>query len=407
LRSNSTDPPSQTVECLGPLTIRQAHQALQQPDDAARAAFLDQACANQPELRARIEKLLQAHDAPVGLFDKPAAEAGATSDEVAPGHWINPADLLPPSEGPGSRIGPYKLLQKVGEGGMGIVFMAEQEQPVRRKVALKIIKPGMDSAQVIARFEAERQALALMDHQSIARVLDAGTTQSGRPYFVMELVKGVPITKFCDDNHLTPRERLELFMPVCQAIQHAHQKGLTPGVGRFYALVHDFSPPSADYLWLSFASHRAAKQGPKSHRLPDAVAALGRKLSSPRPRRGDHEFTTPVREMPHAPRQDPTRWGRVHQALLPRSSKPGIGPSKPHKDEALKRLPHLRDGWPRLPAASLRSGEHPISSKPRAGRARLVDRQREPHPQRGDDRCAASAWLRQVAAPLPAPARSQ
>src|SRR5262249_36026741 len=123
-------------------------------------------------------------------------------------------------------IGSYKLLQQIGEGGMGVVYMAEQEQPVRRKVALKIIKPGMDSAQVIARFEAERQALALMDHHNIARVLDAGTTEGGRPYFVMELVHGVPITKYCDENKLTPRQRLELFVPVCQAVQHAHQKGV-------------------------------------------------------------------------------------------------------------------------------------------------------------------------------------
>src|SRR5207245_7010177 len=123
-------------------------------------------------------------------------------------------------------------LQQLGEGGMGTVFMAEQTQPVQRKVALKVIKPGMDSRQVIARFEAERQALAVMDHVNIARVLDAGETPpayaggSPRPYFVIELVHGVPITKYCDDNHLTPRERLELFVPVCQAIQHAHQKGI-------------------------------------------------------------------------------------------------------------------------------------------------------------------------------------
>ena len=126
----------------------------------------------------------------------------------------------------GTVIGPYKLLQQIGEGGMGAVYMAEQTEPVRRRVALKIIKPGMDSRQVIARFEAERQALAMMDHQNIARVLDAGTTESGRPYFVMELVHGVPITHFCDENHLTPRQRIELFVPVCQAIQHAHQKGI-------------------------------------------------------------------------------------------------------------------------------------------------------------------------------------
>src|SRR5207245_368787 len=130
------------------------------------------------------------------------------------------------TERPGTLIGPYKLLQQIGEGGFGTVFMAEQEHPVRRKVALKVIKAGMDTRQVIARFEAERQALAMMDHVNIARVFDAGTTASGRPYFVMELVHGIPITKYCDDNRLTPRERLELFVPVCQAIQHAHQKGI-------------------------------------------------------------------------------------------------------------------------------------------------------------------------------------
>src|SRR5207247_720692 len=136
------------------------------------------------------------------------------------------ADYEPIAERPGSTIGPYKLLQQIGEGGMGVVYMAEQTEPVRRRVALKIIKPGMDSAQVISRFEAERQALAMMDHQNIARVLDAGATEAGHPFFVMELVHGVPITKFCDDNHLTPRQRLELFIPVCHAVQHAHQKGI-------------------------------------------------------------------------------------------------------------------------------------------------------------------------------------
>ncbi len=133
---------------------------------------------------------------------------------------------IPILEGPGSRIGPYRLLQKIGEGGMGVVCMAEQEKPLHRKVALKIIKPGMDTAQVIARFEAERQALALMDHPNIAKVLDAGTTDTGRPYFVMDLVKGIPITRYCDEAKLSPSERLSLFIPVCQAIQHAHQKGI-------------------------------------------------------------------------------------------------------------------------------------------------------------------------------------
>src|SRR5262249_52567912 len=136
------------------------------------------------------------------------------------------ADEPPITEGPGTVIGPYKLKEQIGEGGMGLVFVAEQQHPVRRKVALKIIKPGMDSKQVIARFEAERQALAMMDHQNIAKVFDAGMTETGRPYFVMELVHGVPITDYCDANKLTPRQRLELFVPVCQAIQHAHQKGI-------------------------------------------------------------------------------------------------------------------------------------------------------------------------------------
>jgi eukaryotic-like serine/threonine-protein kinase len=185
-----------------------------------RAAFLDRACAGNQALRGEVEALLRAHEIPQRLLDDPGAGT-PTVDEPRL------------SERPGTVIGPYKLLQQIGEGGMGIVFMAEQTHPVRRKVALKVIKPGMDSRQVIARFEAERQALAMMDHVNIARVLDAGTTSgepgsvsSGRPYFVMELVHGVPITKYCDDNCLTPRERLELLVPVCQAIQHAHQKGI-------------------------------------------------------------------------------------------------------------------------------------------------------------------------------------
>ena len=132
----------------------------------------------------------------------------------------------PAARAPGTVIGPYKLLEQIGEGGMGVVYMAEQTEPVRRKVALKIIKPGMDTRQVIARFEAERQALALMDHPNIAKVLDAGTTEPGRPYFVMELVKGIPITEYCDRAPPDAAERLELFVPVCQAVQHAHQKGI-------------------------------------------------------------------------------------------------------------------------------------------------------------------------------------
>ncbi len=129
-------------------------------------------------------------------------------------------------EKPENRVGRYKLLQQIDEGGIGVVFMAEQEAPVRRRVALKVLKPGMDTKSVIARFESERQALALMDHPDIAKILDAGATESGRPFFVMDLVRGVSITEFCDQNRLTTRERLALFMDVCQAIQHAHQKGV-------------------------------------------------------------------------------------------------------------------------------------------------------------------------------------
>ena len=161
----------------------------------------------------RVEALLRAYDRPRRLLDSP----GALTPTVAHD---------PPDERVGSLIGPYKLLEQIGEGGMGVVFMAEQTQPVRRKVALKVIKPGMDTRQVVARFEAERQALAMMDHPNIAKVHDAGATESGRPYFVMELVRGIPITDYCDREQLAIPERLELFVLVCRAVQHAHQKGV-------------------------------------------------------------------------------------------------------------------------------------------------------------------------------------
>jgi eukaryotic-like serine/threonine-protein kinase len=177
------------------------------------AAYLDEACAGDPQLRQRVEVLLRAHEQPNSLLDGPAPVLAGTA-------------LEPIREGPGSVIGPYKLLEKIGEGGFGIVFMALQQQPVRRKVALKIVKPGMDTRQVVARFEAERQALALMDHPNIARVFDGGETASGRPYFVMELVPGIPITEFCDHNELPIRARLELYASVCQAVQHAHLRGI-------------------------------------------------------------------------------------------------------------------------------------------------------------------------------------
>jgi serine/threonine protein kinase len=180
---------------------------------AERSTWLDRECASDAALRQRIDALLKAFDKAGSLLENPAAVLGPTLDE-------------PITEHPGTVIGPYKLLEQIGEGGFGVVFMAEQTQPVRRKVALKVLKPGMDTRQVIARFEAERQALAIMDHANIAKVFDGGGTPSGRPFFVMELVKGVPITEFCDQHQLTPWQRLELFLPVCQAVQHAHQKGI-------------------------------------------------------------------------------------------------------------------------------------------------------------------------------------
>jgi serine/threonine protein kinase/WD40 repeat protein len=189
------------------------HAALALDDAGQRSAYLDEACSNQPELRRRVEALLHRCAEAQGPLDRRVPSPVVTTDE-------------PIAERPGTIIGTYKLLEQIGEGGFGIVFMAEQQAPIRRKVALKVLKPGMDSRQVIARLEAERQALALMDHPNIARVLEAGQTASGRPYFVMELVRGVPINEFCDQSQLTPKERLELFIHVCQAVQHAHQKGI-------------------------------------------------------------------------------------------------------------------------------------------------------------------------------------
>ena len=183
---------------------------------ARRGAFLDQACAGDAALRDHIEELLQSSDEAGNFLENPAA--------VPPGEAVRIPPV--PAEMPGDRIGRYKLLQQIGEGGCGVVYMAEQEEPVRRRVALKVIKLGMDTKSVIARFEAERQALAMMDHPNIARVFDAGATATGRPYFVMELVRGVKITDFCDENKVPTQERLKLFIQVCQAIQHAHQKGI-------------------------------------------------------------------------------------------------------------------------------------------------------------------------------------
>ncbi len=234
-------------------------EAAEIPSTEDRAAYLDRACAGDQELRRKVQTLLQALGEAVGFLEGSPdllatadlqlgtpADSNSVSGPVQPQGNVTRTDAAPLGEarssgrpdatgssgapraieGPGTRIGPYKLLQRIGEGGMGAVYLAEQDRPVRRRVALKVIKPGMDTEQVVARFQAERQALAIMDHPHIAKVFDAGVTDSGRPYFVMELVKGVPITEYCDAVHLTPRERLELFIPVCQAIQHAHQKGI-------------------------------------------------------------------------------------------------------------------------------------------------------------------------------------
>jgi serine/threonine protein kinase len=192
----------------------ESDDALEKKTKKERSAYLDSACGDDSKLRASVEGLLQAHDKAGDFLESPILGPDVT------------LDTSPLTEGPGTVIGNYKLLEQIGEGGMAVVYMAEQEKPLRRRVALKIIKLGMDTKQVIARFEAERQALAVMDHPNIAKVFDAGATETGRPYFVMELVKGVSITDYCDKNKLNTKERLDLFISVCNAVQHAHQKGI-------------------------------------------------------------------------------------------------------------------------------------------------------------------------------------
>ena len=203
--------------------------ALHITEPVLRAQFLNRACAGDARLRAAVEGMLRASDAAESFFDNCRAAVDVSKLDAQAASALKETgtefdDLT--DEQLGSRLGRYKLLQKIGEGGCGVVYLAEQEEPVRRQVALKVIKLGMDTKSVIVRFEAERQALAMMDHPNIARVLDAGATEIGRPFFVMELVRGTRMTKFCDENNLDTVQRLKLFIQVCRAIQHAHQKGV-------------------------------------------------------------------------------------------------------------------------------------------------------------------------------------
>ncbi len=198
--------------------------ALELENEAEREAHLAEVCAGDDRLRASVDELIRAHERLDNPLDEPLSELGGIGSGCGPS--LDAASDGSTEKYVGTLIGPYKLMEQIGEGGFGLVFVAEQQRPVKRRVALKIIKPGMDTRDVIARFEAERQALAMMEHPNIARVFDAGVTETGRPYFVMELVRGVPITEFCEQQELDAHRRLELFVAVCRAVQHAHQKGI-------------------------------------------------------------------------------------------------------------------------------------------------------------------------------------
>ena len=208
---------------LDPKHVADLFQRALEFEPSERPIFLAGACGDDASLRQRLDELLLAHDARTGFLPSEAATPVAEDAEPLDPPTVTTASM---PEVAGTLIDRYKLLERLGEGGFGSVWAAEQKEPVKRRVALKVIKLGMDTKQVVARFEAERQALALMDHPNIAKVFDAGTTRSGRPYFVMELVRGIPITKYCDQERLSTLGRLDLFMKVCHAIQHAHQKGI-------------------------------------------------------------------------------------------------------------------------------------------------------------------------------------
>src|ERR1700722_10406302 len=195
-------------------------------DPKQREEFLERACDGDPDLRQRVQTLLSVHGRAEELFTECISALRSSSDNADSSSSARDLARGLEEEQPGAQIGHYKILEKLGEGGCGAVYLAEQEKPMRRLVALKVIKLGMDTRAVIARFDAERQALAMMDHPNIAKVLDAGATQTGRPYFVMELVRGIKITEYCDQNNLTTKTRLDLFVQICRAIQPAHQKGI-------------------------------------------------------------------------------------------------------------------------------------------------------------------------------------
>ncbi len=243
---------------LGEETIFKVALEIESPE--ARAEYLREACGDDHALLERMTALLRMRDEEPAFLESPPTVLATTTG------------ILPVADRPGKTIGRYKLLEEIGEGGFGVVYMAQQQEPVRRKVALKIIKPGMDTRQVVARFEAERQALAMMDHPSIARVLDGGETDSGRPYFVMELVHGTPLTEYCDRNHLSIRERLELFLHVCQAVEHAHQKGI---IHRDLKPAHVLATGEAPLL---LAYDRAAVRGALERLRTDRAAPDASKL---------------------------------------------------------------------------------------------------------------------------------
>ncbi|WP_372897101.1 serine/threonine-protein kinase, partial [Stieleria sp.] len=195
--------------------------ALEIESPAERAAYVEGACDGDEHLLTAVCALLRENDREENPVDRPVGAAWMSTDLVCDDAGVATTRFFP-----GAMVGPYKLMERIGEGGFGLVFVAQQQAPVRRRVALKIIKPGMESREVLARFEAERQAIALMDHPNIARVFEAGVTETAQPYFVMELVRGVPLNEFCDHHQLNMSERLKLFVTICHAVQHAHQKGI-------------------------------------------------------------------------------------------------------------------------------------------------------------------------------------